>query len=148
MPLESRSASPSSPSVPANMRPTSTRHWVLVFASTLAVITFIDRVCMSQSKLSIAAELHLSDVQMGWVFSAFGLAYALFEIPGGWLGDRIGPRKVLMRVLSMWSIFTIATGWAWNFVSLVTCRFFFGVGEAGCFPNITKAFTAWFPFAE
>jgi MFS family permease len=93
-------------------------------------------------------ELGLTKIQMGYAFTAFGWAYALFEIPGGWLGDRIGPRLVLMRVVSMWSIFTVATGWAWNLVSLVMCRFFFGVGEAGCFPNITKAFTLWFPFAE
>jgi MFS family permease len=85
---------------------------------------------------------------MGYAFTAFGWAYALFEIPGGWLGDRIGPRKVLMRVVGMWSIFTVATGWAWNLWSLVVSRFFFGMGEAGCFPNITKAFTNWFPAAE
>jgi MFS family permease len=85
---------------------------------------------------------------MGYAFTAFGWAYALFEIPGGWLGDRIGPRKVLMRVVAMWSIFTVATGWAWNLWSLVVSRFFFGMGEAGCFPNITKAFTNWFPSAE
>jgi MFS family permease len=85
---------------------------------------------------------------MGYAFTAFGWAYALFEIPGGWLGDRIGPRKVLMRVVGMWSVFTVATGWAWNLWSLVVSRFFFGMGEAGCFPNITKAFTNWFPSAE
>src|SRR5205823_2057465 len=67
MPADSRHAIPHSVSVQS---PTGTRHWVLVFASSLAVITFIDRVCMSQTKLSIAAELKLSDVQMGWVFSA------------------------------------------------------------------------------
>src|SRR5581483_5760757 len=67
---------------------THTRHWLLVFASTLAIITFIDRVCLSQTKLAIVGDLKLSDQEMGFVFSAFGLAYALFEIPGGWLGDR------------------------------------------------------------
>lgn len=94
------------------------------------------------------SELGLTKIQMGYAFTAFGWAYALFEIPGGWLGDRIGPRKVLMRVVSMWSVFTVATGWAWNLVALVFCRFFFGVGEAGCFPNITKTFTHWFPVSE
>jgi ACS family glucarate transporter-like MFS transporter len=78
---------------------------------------------------------------MGWVFSAFGLAYALFEIPGGWLGDKIGPRKVLMRVVILWSLFTAATGRAWNFASLAVTQFLFGVGEAGAFPNLAKAFT-------
>jgi len=124
------------------------RHVVLWFASTLAIVTYLDRVCISQAAPMIQRDLKLSKEEMGLVFAAFGWAYALFEIPGGWLGDRIGPRKVLMRVVAMWSIFTIATGWAWNLVSLVVCRFLFGVGEAGCFPNITKAFTLWFPRAE
>ncbi|HEY4301213.1 MAG TPA: MFS transporter, partial [Candidatus Didemnitutus sp.] len=63
----------------------------------------------------------------------------------GWLGDRIGPRRVLLRVVLWWSFFTAATGWAWNFGSMVATRFLFGAGEAGCFPNLTKAFSAWLP---
>jgi MFS family permease len=114
----------------------------------LAIITYVDRVCISQAAPAMQAELGLTKIQMGYAFTAFGWAYALFEIPGGWLGDRIGPRKVLMRVVGMWSLFTVATGWAWNLWSLVVSRFFFGMGEAGCFPNITKAFTNWFPSAE
>ena len=128
--------------------PTRAREIVLWFAVTLAIITYVDRVCISQAAPAMQDELGLTKEQMGYAFSAFGLAYALFEIPGGWLGDRIGPRKVLMRVVCMWSIFTVATGWAWNFASLIVCRFLFGVGEAGCFPNITKAFTHWFPVSE
>ena len=128
--------------------PTRARRVVLLFAVTLAIVTYVDRVCISQAAPLMMEELGLSKVQMGFAFSAFGWAYALFEIPGGWLGDRIGPRKVLMRVVSMWSIFTVATGWAWNLASLVVSRFLFGVGEAGCFPNITKAFTHWFPVVE
>jgi MFS family permease len=93
-------------------------------------------------------DLSLTKEQMGYAFSAFAWAYALFEIPGGWLGDKIGPRLVLMRVVLMWSIFTILTGWAWGLVSLIIFRFCFGAGEAGCFPNITKAFTTWFPAHE
>ncbi len=124
------------------------RRVVLFFAVTLAIITYVDRVCISQAAPAIQEELGLTKIQMGYAFTAFGWAYALFEIPGGWLGDRIGPRRVLMRVVTMWSFFTVATGWAWNLVSLVVCRFFFGMGEAGCFPNITKAFTHWFPAIE
>lgn len=128
--------------------PTRARHWVLAFAATLAVITYIDRVCMSQAKVSIAADLHLTSVQMGYVFAAFTVAYALFEIPGGWLGDLIGPRKVLMRVVLLWSFFTAATGRAWNLGSLLVTQFLFGVGEAGAFPNLAKAFTNWLPSRE
>ena len=120
----------------------------MLFAGSLAVITYIDRVCMSQAKVSIAADLHLSPVQMGYVFAAFTAAYALFEIPGGWLGDKIGPRKVLMRVVLLWSFFTAATGRAWNLVSLLLTQFLFGAGEAGAFPNLAKAFTNWLPGRE
>jgi len=129
-------------------RPTQVRYWVIVFAVTLAIITYIDRVCISQAAPSITRDLGLSTVQMGYAFSAFGWAYALFEIPGGFLGDWLGPRKVLMRIVLWWSFFTAATGWAWNFASLAVTRALFGAGEAGCFPNITKAFTTWLPQEE
>ena len=121
------------------------RSGILAFAATLAVITYVDRVCISQAAPFIQADLHLNASQMGLAFSAFAWAYAIFEIPGGWLGDRIGPRKVLLRIVIMWSAFTAATGYAWNTASLVVTRFFFGMGEAGCFPNLTKAFMIWLP---
>src|SRR5882724_9072316 len=132
----------------AAARPSHARYWVIVFAVTLAVITYIDRVCISKAAPLIQRDLILTKQQMGYAFAAFGWAYALFEIPGGWLGDLIGPRKVLMRVVVMWSVFTAATGWAWNAISLLLCRFCFGIGEAGCFPNLTKAFTIWLPAVE
>src|SRR5581483_11472850 len=122
-------------------RPTRVRYWVIVFAVALAIVTYIDRVCISQAGPLIQRDLGLTKVQMGWVFTSFGLAYALFEMPGGYLGDWIGPRKVLMRIVLWWSFFTAATGWAWSSTSLVVTRFLFGAGEAGCFPNVTKAFS-------
>ena len=115
---------------------------------TLAMITYVDRVCISQAVPFIQHDLRLTAAQMGLAFSAFSWAYALFEIPGGWLGDWIGPRKVLMRVVIMWSVFTALTGYAWNALSLMMTRFFFGMGEAGCFPNLTKAFMIWLPSEE
>jgi MFS family permease len=121
---------------------------VIVFAVTLAVIQYIDRVAISQAAPFISRDLALTSEQMGWVFSAFTLAYALFEIPGGYLGDTIGPRRVLLRIVMWWSFFTAATGWAWNWVSLVIIRFLFGAGEAGCFPNLTKALSRWLPGDE
>jgi len=132
----------------SSLRATRTRYWVIVFAVTLAVITYIDRVCISQAAPSIRKALNLSEAEMANVFGAFGLAYALFEIPSGWWGDILGPRKVLMRVVLWWSFFTAATGRAWSFWSLWVTRFMFGAGEAGCFPNLTKAFTLWLPKAE
>jgi MFS transporter, ACS family, glucarate transporter len=129
-------------------RPTRVRYWVIVFAVTLAVITYIDRVCISFAAPAIRQELGLTAKQLGWVFLIFNWSYALFEIPGGFLGDRIGPRKVLMRIVVWWSFFTAATGWAWSYTSLLMTRFMFGAGEAGCFPNLTKVFTTWLPERE
>lgn len=130
------------------LKPTRARHWVIVFAVTLAVVTYIDRVCISQAAGSMQHDLGLTKVQMGYAFAAFSWAYALFEIPGGWLGDWMGPRRVLMRIVIWWSFFTAATGWVWNLLSLVVTRFMFGAGEAGCFPNLTKSFTTWLPQDE
>ena len=128
--------------------PTRVRYWVIVFAVALAVVTYIDRVCISQAAPNISTDLGLTKQQMSYVFSAFTLAYAVFEIPGGYLADSMGARRVLMRIVIWWSFFTAATGWAWNFTSIVITRFMFGVGEAGCFPSITKAFTTWLPSQE
>src|SRR4029077_8525046 len=117
-------------------------------AMTLAVITYVDRVSISFAAPLMRHDLNLDARAMGWAFTAFGWAYALFEVPGGFLGDWIGPRKVLMRIVLWWSFFTAATGWAWNATSLQATRFLFGAGEAGCFPNLTKAFTTWLPEEE
>lgn len=130
------------------LQPTRTRYWVVVFAITLAIIQYIDRVCISQAAPFISADLSLSPRQMGWVFSAFTLAYALFEIPCGYLGDRLGPRRVLLRIVLWWSFFTAATGWVRSLPALIVTRFLFGAGEAGCFPNLTKAFNRWLPVQE
>ena len=79
------------------MRPTRTRYWLIAFAITLAIVQYIDRVCISQAMPDIARDLRLDDKQKGAIFAAFGLAYALFEIPTGWMGDKWGARKVLVR---------------------------------------------------
>jgi MFS transporter, ACS family, glucarate transporter len=121
---------------------------VLGFAFLLAVVTYLDRVCISAAAPSIMEELHLSVLQMSVVFSAFTLSYSLFEIPSGWLGDVRGPRRVLMRIVLWWSAFTMLTGAARGFQSLVTIRFLFGAGEAGAFPNIARSFSRWFPARE
>jgi MFS transporter, ACS family, glucarate transporter len=124
------------------------RQKVIAFAVVLGFITYVDRVCISQAAPFISHDLGLSPVEMGAAFSAFAWAYALFEVPGGWLADRYGPRQVLSSVVVWWSFFTAATGWAWNHASLAAARFLFGAGQAGCFPNLTKAFTNWLPGDE
>jgi ACS family glucarate transporter-like MFS transporter len=128
--------------------PTHVRYGVMSFAIGLAIITYIDRVCIAQAATAMRADLGLTAIEMGWAFSIFSWAYALFEIPGGWLGDRIGPRRVLMRIVLWWSFFTAATGWVWNTSSLLVTRALFGIGEAGCFPNLTRSFTTWLPARE
>jgi MFS transporter, ACS family, glucarate transporter len=139
---------PMSLSPPHLQPPTRARYWVVVFAVTLAIIQYVDRVCISKAMPFIQRDLHFTNVQAGYVFGAFTLAYALFEIPAGWLGDKLGPRKMLLRVVVWWSVFTAATARAGSVAGMVAVRFLFGAGEAGCFPNITKAFTTWLPPGE
>ena len=128
--------------------PSNARYVVTAFAVTLAIITYIDRVGISVALINIREDLKLTTIQATWALSAFAWAYALFEIPGGWLGDRIGPRRVLMRIVLWWSFFTAATGWAWNGTSLILTRALFGAGEAGAFPNLTRMLTTWLPVKE
>src|SRR5678815_1854192 len=127
---------------------TRVRGHVLIFAFLLAVITYLDRICISAAAPSIMRDLGLNLEQMGVVFSAFTLAYSLFEVPSGWLGDVRGPRRVLTRIVLWWSGFTMLTGAAAGLRSLVAIRFLFGAGEAGAFPNLLRAFSAWFPPQE
>ncbi len=128
--------------------PTRVRIRVLVLAFLLTVVTYLDRVCISAAAPAIMAELHISVLQMSAVFSAFILAYSLFEIPSGWLGDVRGPRRVLTRIVVWWSAFTMLTGAAQGLRSLLAIRFLFGAGEAGAFPNIIRSFARWFPERE
>src|SRR5256886_14562957 len=130
------------------VRPSRVRGRVLTFAFLLAVITYLDRICISAAAPFIMEDLHLSLLQMSVVFSAFTLAYSLFEIPSGWLGDVKGPRRVLTRIVLWWSAFTMLTGAAQGLKSLVTIRFLFGAGEAGALPNIARTFSQWFPVRE
>src|SRR4030095_5045323 len=124
------------------------RFTLLRLTFTLSIITYVDRVCVSTAAPDIRAALQLSPAQMGWVFSAFTLAYAVFEIPSGWLGDTMGPRKVLTRIVLWWSAFTVATGLVWSYLSLLAARFLFGAGEAGAFPNMSRSLSRWFPMRE
>jgi ACS family glucarate transporter-like MFS transporter len=130
------------------MKPTHARYWVVVFALALAMIMYIQRVAISQAIVPIAVDLHLDKRQTGLVLGAFGLSYALFEIPMGLLGDKLGVRWVLSQLVLIWSVFTALTGAAWNLASLWAVRFLFGAGEAGCFPNLTRMLSAWLPLSE
>ena len=128
--------------------PTHARRSLLGLVFALAVITYLDRLCISAAMPQMAAEFNLTPDQKGWIFSAFTFAYAAFEIPSGWLGDRFGARMALTRIVLWWSAFTMLTGAAFGFWSLLIIRFLFGAGEAGAFPNIARAVSRWFPERE
>ena len=130
------------------MKPSRTRYSVVVLAIGLAVLSYVQRVAISQAAGPISHDLHISKQQMGLIFGAFGLSYALFEIPMGLLGDRLGVRRVLAQIVLAWSAFTALTGASWNVASLWVIRFLFGAGEAGCFPNLTRMLSAWLPARE
>ncbi len=133
---------------PAEVKPSRARYNVVALATGLAVLSYVQRVAISQAAGPIAHDLHIPKEQMGLIFGAFGLAYALFEIPMGLLGDRLGARRVLARIVLAWSVCTALTGAAWSFVSMCVIRFLFGAGEAGCFPNLTRMLSAWLPAHE
>jgi len=114
----------------------------------LAVITYLDRVCISVAGPRIQQYLHIGPQQWGWVVGAFAIAYAAFEIPGGWMADRFGPRLTLTRIVLWWSAFTALTGAVSSYPLLLLTRFAFGAGEAGAFPNASASIAAWFPAGE
>ena len=124
------------------------RYFMVAGTFLLALLLYIDRICISVAKDPISEALNLTDKQMGWVMSAFALGYALFQTPAGMLADKLGPRKILASIVAIWSIFTALTGMVWNFISLLIIRFLFGAGEAGAFPGISRAIYTWIPLQE
>lgn len=124
------------------------RYQVLLVLSVLSMITFLDRIALSSASSSIMEDLHISTKQWGWILGIFTIAYGAFEIPSGWLGDKIGGKKVLTRVVIWWSVLTILTGFSSGFIMLLVVRFLFGIGEAGAYPNISIILSKWFPVLE
>ena len=125
--------------------PTTVRYGVLAFLAAMTFVLYLDRVCIGQAAPAIKKELGISDSWMGWVFAAFTLSYALFEIPTGRWGDRFGSRGVLTRIVIWWSFFTALTGAAAGLTMLLVVRFLFGAGEAGALPNSARVLREWFP---
>lgn len=135
-----------------NTRPTHTRWVILTLLLGISIVTYIDRVNISVTARQMIPALGLTQLQMGQVFSAFVLGYALCQIPGGWLGDRWGARRVLTFAVIWWSIFTALTaiaptlpliGMAGVLGSLMLVRFLIGVGEAVALPNFNRAVANW-----
>ena len=124
-------------------RPTHVRHVVLGLTVAAYMITYMDRQVLATTRPAIMEELGISLTAMGWVTFAFRMAYALFQVPGGWLGDTIGARRALTMVVSWWSAFTAFTALAWNAGSMIVIQVFFGLGEAGAFPIATRSLSRW-----
>jgi MFS transporter, ACS family, glucarate transporter len=124
------------------------RHQVLTALAVLSAITFLDRIAISSAALRIQSDLGISVEQWGWVLSVFVLSYGGFEVPTGLLGDRLGAKPVLIRVVVWWSIFTALTGLVSGFWMLLIVRFLFGMGEAGAYPNTSITLSKWFPRFE
>jgi ACS family glucarate transporter-like MFS transporter len=124
------------------------RHRVLGLLCLLAAITYLDRVAISVAGPRIQDAMHMGPKAWGWVVGVFTISYGLFEIPTGRMGDRIGARKVLTRVVLWWSAFTALTGLMSNYYVLLLTRFCFGAGEAGAIPNIGVTISRWFPAIE
>ena len=128
--------------------------WFLVFGLfILSAVAYLDRVNISIAGSSIAAEYHLSNVQLGWIFSAFLVGYALFQTPGGWLADRLGPRRVLTAGVLWWGIFTaltalVSTKIAFTVLLFAAVRFLLGAGEAIIYPASNQFVSRWIPSAE
>jgi ACS family glucarate transporter-like MFS transporter len=125
------------------------RRFILVLAAfLLMVLLYVDRACISVAKDDVARDLGLSNTQMGWVFGAFSLGYALCQTPAGMLADRLGPRRVLATGVAFWSLFTGLTSVAWSFGSILVTRLLFGGGEAGALPGVARAVYSWIPAKE
>src|SRR6185437_10235903 len=124
-------------------RPTRVRYVVLGLTVAAYMITYMDRVNIASTVPVIQKELGFSMVTVSWILSSFRWGYALFQIPGGWLGDRIGPRRALALIVTWWSVFTSATAMAWSAGSMTAVRFLFGAGEAGAFPIATRSLSRW-----
>jgi len=113
--------------------------------SLLAIITYLDRVCIAVAGPEMQDSLKISPQAWGWVTSAFFFSYAAFEIPTGALGDRMGSRRVLTRIVTWWSAFTSMTGAVSSYPVLLLVRFCFGAGEAGAYPNASIVIGRWIP---
>ncbi|MGI4982208.1 MAG: MFS transporter [Janthinobacterium lividum] len=122
------------------MRPSSI---VLLMLCFMYFITYLDRVNVSTAAVGFGKEFGLSNMQVGFVFSAFAYPYLVFQILGGWVSDRFGSKKTLIFCGGLWAIATLLTGFASSFFMLIAARFLLGLGEGATFPAATAAMSRW-----
>ena len=132
----------------AGAKRTNIRWYVLLLISLMYMITYMDRSNISIAAPEMAKEFGFSKTEVALFFSAFAWAYAAGQVPGGWLADFFGPKRVLLVIVPFWSLMTAATAWASGASSLFAVRFAFGLGEAGAFPTASRAMQLWFPKSE
>ena len=123
-------------------------HVVLAMLCIMYFITYIDRVNISTAASEIQKELRLSNTQLGFAFSAFAYPYLLFQVIGGWVGDRFGPRKTLFWCGMIWAASTIMTGFVNSLPTLFMARVALGFGEGATFPTATRAMQYWTPAVQ
>lgn len=128
--------------------PFRARYILVAWLCGLSAILYLDRICMAQAVRPIKDELGLNNTEASWVAMAFTLAYGLFAVPAGALGDRAGPRLVLTLIVLAWSLFTGLTGLAFGLTTLLAVRFLFGAAEAGAYPNAARVLSNWYPVDE
>jgi sugar phosphate permease len=129
-------------------RRTYGRWYILGVICLMYLITYLDRVIMSNTAPEIQKEFGIDNETKGMILSSFFLGYSLFQIPGGWLSDRFGPRAALAALVTFWSVVTAAVGLATNWVAFMVLLFLLGAGEAGAFPGATRAMQMWYPRSE
>jgi nitrate/nitrite transporter NarK len=125
--------------------PTNVRHWVVGLATAMAVLLYLDRICLSITERYIKEDVGLSDTQVGFLLSAFFWTYALAQVPSGWLSDRYGGRRVLTAYIVLWSLFTGLLGVAYSFMLLVVFRLSVGLAQAGAYPTSAALLSKWAP---
>ncbi len=130
---------------PRRLKPTEI---VLGLLCLMYLITYVDRVNISTAADAIKKELGLSNTELGFLQSAFGYPYLLFQIFGGWVGDRFGPRRTLFLCGLVWATATILTGFSGGLATLFLCRLLVGVGEGATFPVATRAMQNWMPLGR
>jgi len=151
--LASSADQPTEPAAALPQLPATRVRWhIVALLAAMAGLTYVDRLNFGIAGIYIQGEFHFSNQAMGWILGSFSLGYAVFHIPGGWLGDRFGPRRILALAVVWWSLFTAATaivphlplalfiGLAWSFG---IARFMLGIGESACMPVGNKTMGSW-----
>ncbi len=145
IPFEQSSGLLSKAAVVPRVSASHVRYRVLGLSFVMAFLMYMERGAIGATAPAIMREFRVDKISMGWAVSAFNWSYALFQVPGGWMADRFGPRLILAAAMAWWSVFTAATGFTFSARSLAATRFLFGIGEAGSFPAGSRALVRWLP---